>query len=189
MDAIQLLQQRVSHLKLQAPAPNAEALEIIMQAALRAPDHANLTPWEFIVCENEQLDILADWFTQSAIAHNKSAADIQRAGQLPLRAPMIIVALMRYQEHPKVPRVEQIGSTACAVMAMQMAAFAQGYGGVWRTGDYAHCEKVKQNFGLSANDEIIGYLYLGTPAADAGAKPKRPTERYFRHQLVINNEV
>ena len=187
MDALQLLQQRVSHPKLEAPAPNAEELDIIMQAALRAPDHGNITPWEFIICENEQRNVLGEWYTQSAIANDKSAAEIERAGQLPLRAPMIIVALMRYQEHPKVPRVEQIGSTACAVMAMQMAAFAQGYGGIWRTGDYAHCDIVKQAFGLGEEDEIIGYLYLGTPATDAGVKPKRPSEKYFSNQLPNNS--
>lgn len=51
--------------------------------------------------------------------------EIERSVQLPHRAPMIIVAIAKYIEHEKVPKVEQIASASCAVMAMQMAAVAQ----------------------------------------------------------------
>ena len=55
MEALQLLLNRSSQPKLTAPAPAEEALENIKQAALRAPDHGNLKPWRFIVCEGKGL--------------------------------------------------------------------------------------------------------------------------------------
>lgn len=77
------------------------------------------------------------------------------------------------------PHIEQFASASCAAMAMQMAAVAQGFQGMWRTGEYAHCEIVKEGLGVSADNEIVGFLYLGTPAQDAAPKPALEPEDYF----------
>ncbi|MBO1256227.1 NAD(P)H nitroreductase [Alteromonas sp. 5E99-2] len=162
MDALNLLLNRHSQPKLTAPAPSQEALNQILQAGDRAPDHAGLKPWELIVCQGEGLKKLGSIFEQSALKNNLPENDIKRAPLLPLRAPMVIVVIMRYQQHDKVPRVEQIASVACAVVSMQMAAVALGYQGMWRTGRYAHCSSVKNALVLQEKDEIVGFLYLGT---------------------------
>ncbi|MFT5676646.1 MAG: nitroreductase [Paraglaciecola sp.] len=181
MEALELLLTRGSQPRLQAPAPNPEALENIMQSALRAPDHACLRPWRFVVCQNKGLAKLGDIFEQAAIAANKSAVEIERAPQLPLRAPMVIVAIAKYTEHVKVPWIEQVASTSCAVSAMQMAALAQGYGGVWRTGSYARNESVKEAFELSEQDEIVGFLYLGTSIIKAKPKQAILSQDFFEN--------
>ena len=67
----------------------------------------------------------------------------------------------------------------CGVMAMQMAAVAQGFNGMWRTGGYAHCETVRNGLGLSEEDELVGFLYLGTPAFEPAPKPQRNSNDYF----------
>jgi len=179
MDALTLLLNRSSQPRLEAPAPSGDALENIMQAALRAPDHACLAPWRFIVCTGKGLDKLGALYEQSAIENEKSQKEIERAVQLPHRAPMVIVAIAKHVEHEKVPRVEQIASASCGVMAMQMAAVAQGFNGMWRTGGYAHCETVRNGLGLSEEDELVGFLYLGTPAFEPAPKPQRNSNDYF----------
>ena len=179
MDALELVINRRSQPRLTSPAPAGEALENIKRAALHAPDHAALKPWRFIVCEGKGLDKLGALFEQSAIDNDKTEREIQRAPQLPTRAPMIIVITTAYQEHEKVPHIEQFASASCAAMAMQMAAVAQGFQGMWRTGEYAHCEIVKEGLGVSADNEIVGFLYLGTPAQDAAPKPALEPEDYF----------
>ena len=57
MDALNLLLNRSSHPRLQAPAPEGEELTNIMQAALRAPDHACLSPWRFIAVSYTHLTL------------------------------------------------------------------------------------------------------------------------------------
>ncbi len=180
MDALTLLLTRRSQPRLSAPAPQGEALENIKLAALRTPDHASLTPWQFLVIEGKGLDQLGTLFEQSAIDNDKSEREIQRAPQLPVRAPMIIVVATNYQEHEKVPQVEQLGSAACATMAMQMAAVAQGFQGIWRTGAYAHCPVVKAGLGIAEENEIVGFLYLGTPVQEAPQKPVPETGEFFK---------
>ncbi len=181
MDALSLLLNRTSQPRLQAPAPKGEALENIKRAALRAPDHASLQPWQFIVCEGAGLIKLGSLFEQSAIDTDKSAKEIERAPQLPLRAPMVIIAIAKVEEHEKVPKIEQVSSTACAVMAMQMAAVAQGFQGIWRTGSYAQCDTVRKGLNLSEEDEIVGFLYLGTSAVDTPERKPHDISAFFQH--------
>lgn len=179
MQALELLLGRTSQPRLQAPAPQGESLENIMQAALRAPDHACLRPWRFIVCQNAGLQRLGTVFEDAAVASKMDDKGIQRASQLPLRAPMVIVCIAKYTQHDKVPWVEQVASASCATHAMQMAAVAQGFAGVWRTGSYAQNEHVKQAFNLAHEDEIVGFLYLGTAVTKPMAKPKVNSHDFF----------
>lgn len=179
MDALSLLLNRHSQARLTEPAPQGEVLENIKMAALKTPDHASLKPWHFIVCEGKGREKLGNIFEKSAIENDKSATEIERAPLLPLRAPMVVVAIAKYTEHEKVPRVEQVASTACAVMAMQMAAMAQGFNGIWRTGNYAHCALVKAELALAEEDEIVGFLYLGTPTHEALPRPTLKPDDYF----------
>lgn len=182
MDALSLLLNRMSLPRLTAPAPSGEALENIKNAALRAPDHGALTPWKFIVCEGAGLKKLGDIFERAAIETDMSERDIERAPQLPKRAPMVIIAICKFKEHPKVPWVEQVASTSCAVQAMQMAAVAQGFQGMWRTGSYATNEAVKTALYLEEQDEIVGFLYLGTPDCTPKTdRPRPPHEDFFEH--------
>ena len=61
-------------------------------------------------------------------------AAIEKATKAPFRAPLIITVIAHCTEETKVPRWEQVVSAGCAVQAMQMAALAQGFNGIWRTG-------------------------------------------------------
>ncbi len=173
MQAIDLLLSRSSQPRLEAPAPAGEALENIIQAGFRAPDHKCLSPWRFVVCQGEGLVRLGSIFKASAESKNADTKVIERAPQLPLRAPMVIVGICEYKHCDGVPRVEQIASAACALSAMQMAAVAQGFQGVWRTGAYAQDDFVKDAFGCSEHDEIMGFLYLGSSTLTPREKAKK----------------
>jgi len=178
MLALDLLLNRRSQPRLVAPAPAGDELDNILQAGFAVPDHHCLSPWRFIVCTNQGLKKLGDVFEQAAIENQKGPESVARAPQLPLRAPMVIVAMCDYKEHEKVPRVEQIASTACAVQSMQMAAVAQGFQGIWRTGWYAQDDHVKTALGCSEDDEILGFLYLGSTPLKAQKRSPRAIDNY-----------
>lgn len=186
MDAVTLLTTRYSSSRLTEPAPAGEALDIIKQAALQVPDHGHLRPWRFVVVQGRKaLDKLGDVFAEAAVEEDPSVTNelLERARQLPLRAPMIIVCIAKCVEHPKVPLHEQTQSAACAVMAMQQAAFALGFGGIWRTGAYTQYEFVKQAFALGEDDEIVGFLYLGTCGQELPVRPALAVNEFFSDYL------
>ena len=182
MDALQLLLNRHSNPRLNAPAPAGEQLETIFKAGLRAPDHAGLTPWEFIVFEGEQRALLGDILAKATEAKGEAADTIEGARKAPLRAPMVITVVAKVKEHDKVPRLEQELSAGCALMAMQMAAQALGFNGIWRTGWFAFDRGVHTDLGLSEQDQIVGFLYLGTAQNEIRNITQReiaPFVRYF----------
>ncbi|WIO73227.1 nitroreductase family protein [Porticoccaceae bacterium LTM1] len=181
MKALEVLHNRVSVPSLEAPAPEGEVLLNIQRAALRAADHRLLQPWRFLVIEGEGLDRLGELFVQSKTNPNEPMSEAERASWAakPHRAPMIIVAIASIHDDPKVPEVEQLISTGCAVQNMLNAAHAQGIGAMWRTGDFAYNEVVKTGLGLAENEQIVGFLYLGTPKGRLKPVPAVSPDQFF----------
>jgi len=170
MDALELLLERHSVARLTAPAPQGEVLDDILRAGLRAPDHGGLKPWRYLLVRGEGLFRLGELFAQAARSDGDNGPQLDKALNAPSRAPLVIVAIASPKAHDKVPEVEQLLSTGCGVHAMQMAAQAQGFNGIWRTGKWAYHPLVKQGLGLAPDEQIVGYLYLGTPEC---APPRR----------------
>lgn len=173
MDAITALHQRVSQSKLLAPAPDAGQLDVLIRAATRAADHGNLQPWRFLVIEAEGLTKLGELFSRVAATKKAdiSQTELDRFKSMPLRAPMIIVAIAKCQAHPKVPQVEQLIAAGAAAQNLINASFALGLGAIWRTGEMAYDDDIKQALGLitneTLNEQIVGFIYIGTAASSA----------------------
>ncbi len=165
MDALHVLKVRSSVAKLQAPGPTQEQSRQLIQAAIRAADHGNLKPWRFLFIEGEGLVSLGQVFARAS-ANAKAditQAELTRMESMPLRAPSILVVIAKCQEHPKVPQVEQLISAGAAAQNIINAAYAMGLGAIWRTGDMAYNPEVAGALGLSGEESLVGFIYLGTP--------------------------
>ncbi|PHM28629.1 NAD(P)H nitroreductase [Xenorhabdus budapestensis] len=174
MNALELLLNRRSVSRLIAPAPEGEALQHIFAAGMRAPDHGSLRPWHFIVMQGEGIDKFSCLLEKSAIDGVMGEDVVEKAKNAPYRAPMIITVIAKVVEHAKVPVWEQVVAAGCSVHAMQMAAVAQGFGGIWRSGSWTEDPTVRAGLGCEENDKIVGFLYLGTPELKAPTKGSTP---------------
>ena len=182
MQAIDLLLNRNSYPKLQDPAPKGEDRERIFQAALRAPDHAMLKPSRFLIIEGDRrktwaLDMADTMFTSNPLATDAEMTKVQNSLR---RAPLVIVAICKGIDHPKIPHIEQILSTGCAIHQMLLAAESLGFGGIWRTGPLAYDAGILKLMGLAPGESIVGYLYLGTPAGERKVLPALNTADFFK---------
>ncbi|EKT4468963.1 nitroreductase family protein [Pseudomonas putida] len=172
MEALDALLNRVSVPRLTDPAPNAAQREALFQAALRAPDHGQLRPWRFLTVEGQGREKLGELFAEALRKKgDASQAALDKARAMPMRAPLLIVVIARLQDHFKIPKSEQRLAAGCAAHGILIAAHAQGIGAVWRTGDMAFDAYVHQGLGLAENEELIGYLYVGTPATEPRTAP------------------
>ncbi|WP_397459377.1 NAD(P)H nitroreductase [Pseudomonas asplenii] len=180
MEALDNLLNRVSAPRLLDPAPTAAQREVLFRAAMRAPDHGQLQPWRFLTVEGgarEQLgQLLAEAVEQTAGEVSQAALD--KAHAMPLRAPLVVVVVARLQEHFKVPKSEQLLAAGCAAHGILLAAHAQGIGAVWRTGELSYSRHVAKGLGLSDDEEVIAFLYLGTPQNELRAAPKVELEKF-----------
>lgn len=181
MDALTALMTRTSQGALTEPAPSVEVLNHAFQAALRAPDHRLLRPWRYLVIEGEARQRLGEFFLQAGLQDNPALTEVeqQRLLKMPLRAPMIVVAITVAKDDPKVPLVEQILSTGAAVQNFLLAIHAQGFASMWRTGWVTEHAHILQKLGLTANESIAGFVYIGT----AATAPRQPT------MLVVSDFV
>ena len=69
------LLNRSSEPRLEAPAPDRETLNKAFACAARAPDHALLRPWRYLVVEGEGLEALGELFA-STCANNSDEREI-----------------------------------------------------------------------------------------------------------------
>jgi len=181
LDAIELLLTRQSCPRLAEPGPDKEQLNMILDAGARVPDHGGLAPWEFVIVQGDGLARLGQVFVDAAINNEANEAMQIKALSMPLRAPMVIVVVAKLVEHVKIPEFEQVIAAGCATMAMQQAAFASGLGAIWRTGSVAFDPKVNEGLGLMENDQIVGFLYIGTPVVKAPLKVSRQGSDFARY--------
>jgi nitroreductase len=178
MDALQLLLGRESALKLASPGPSQEALDVMFQSALRAPDHGRLRPWRFVVVPEDKRErfgeLMADCLRRQQ--PDASADMLQRERDKAMRAPVIVVVAAAVHRGHKIADIEQLVSAAAAAENIMLAANAQGFGAMWKTGAPAYDATVKRALGLDPDNDIVGFLYVGTqvgggsPAARPGVK-------------------
>lgn len=181
MNSIDLLLNRQSNPFLTSPAPKEEALDIILKAGMKAPDHGALTPWRFIIAEGKGLDKLSDIFSTAISDKTIDVNKIEKAKKMPYRAPMILIITTNYQKHEKVPEKEQLVAAGCAVHAMQMAAYAQGFGAMWRTGELSYNDIVKQSLNIETHEDIVGYLYIGSIKKELPQKSEKSYQAYTQY--------
>jgi nitroreductase len=177
VDALEAIFARRSIGRLQPPAPSAEDLDTILRAGAVAPDHNTLRPWKFVILEGAAKDafgvVLADAYRARAHAAGKDivAAKEEKERTKLGRAPLVVVVCAVNRDDDTIPFIEQYAAAAAASQNMLLAATALGYGSMWRTGDPAYDDDVKAALGLTKQDAIVGFLYLGTPHEGGGKEP------------------
>jgi len=166
---------------VRAPGPKPDELAQILQAAMRAPDHAKLRPWRFTLIRGEALRRFTDLALDVIKRHQNVPPEKEAATRDWLSRVPLLVA-MAYQVshgHPKVPEQEQTLSMGCAAMNMLNAASMLGYGAFWSTGLGCYLEEVQQALGFDPLDHhMVGYLAIGTPACEI-PKVERPDPAQF----------
>lgn len=174
---LELLETRrsASAKAMAGPGPDKRELERLLTIAARVPDHGKLTPWRFIVFENEARErageVLAARYHQLHPSHGDETLAQQR--QMFTRAPCVVaVVSSTIADHPKIPEWEQVMSAGAVCQNLVIAATAMGYGAQWITGWFAFDAEVLKAFGLSDGERIAGYIYLGTPTEAQADRPR-----------------
>lgn len=167
---------RVSPARLGEPGPGRPALDRILAAGLRAPDHGQLRPWRFLIIRGEARSRLGELLAQSLRRRNPDASDmsVEAERSKGMRAPLIIVVAATPRDTQRIPAVEQVLSAGAAVQNMLIAAHALGYGGFWRTGPAAYDRRFAEALGLADNDAVAGFIYIGNIVTPGKAKYPDP---------------
>jgi len=182
---IEMLLSRQSHWPLVEPGPSDAELNLIFDAALRAPDHGRLRPWRFALIRGEARDALADLLVDVAAARapDEPRAAHEHRRQKAYAAPVIIVVGAAIAAGTGVPESEQILSAGAAAMNMLNAIHALGYGGFWATGIDAYDANLRAALDFEPSDRLLGFLFVGTPRSRERAALRPPAANHVREWL------
>lgn len=158
---------------LRAPAPDRAALEPLLTAAVRVPDHGKLEPWRLVVVEGAALTRLAGMAKAHAerigLPEEQAAKGIGQFSQSPLCVAVIGVP----RPTDKVPAIEQTLSVGCVCYGLVNAALAAGWGASWLTGWVAHdAAFTRQAFDLAEGEWVAGLVHIGTEGAEPPERPR-----------------
>lgn len=154
------------------PGPNDEQLALMAEAALRAPDHAELVPYRFKLVRGAAKQGMAALFADAAREAGKgeegAALDAERA----LKPPVTVAVVARIDlGHPQVPAHEQWAALGGALANFLTAAHALGFGGKMLSGAKVRNPAIAAAF-CEPGETLLGWIALGTPARKA-AGPSR----------------
>jgi nitroreductase len=157
------------------PVPRA-LIEIILSAAVQAPNHYKVRPWRFVVMAGTGRERLGEAMARSTRAAKPEATEeeLQKDREKPLRAPVVIAVAVDMPALAKVKEIENVCATAAAVQNLLLAAHALGLAAIWRTGPSATDPAIKQFFGWEADQYLIGFVYIGYPQSEL-TPPTRPS--------------
>lgn len=159
--------------KVTEPGPDDAAIRRLLAAAAAAPDHGLHRPWRFVVLRGAARARLGDAFADALRARRPDCdeAALKADRSKPLRAPVLIAVVSAPVPSPKAPEWEQLASAAAATQNLLLAAHAEGWGAMWRTGWFTEAEQVRAELALAAHERCVGLVYLGTPSAEPAPRP------------------
>lgn len=148
---------------LDEPAPSAAQLALMVQAALRAPDHGGLVPFRFSVVAGPSRLALADLFERVARDDGKPAESLALERERALRAPMSVAVIARIDHgHPLAPAHEQWVAVGGAISNFLTAAHGLGYAGKILSGHKVRAPAIISAF-CAPGETLVGWVSLGTP--------------------------
>ncbi len=169
-EALNLLKNRRSVVakSLGSPGPTEDQLKEILQIGTRVPDHGKLAPWRFVIFEGNARQEFGAKLAE-VFERDEPKADADRvafeAGRF-MRAPTVVAVVSSPSRERPIPLWEQHLSAAAVCQNMLIASTAMGFGAQWLTEWYAYHTEITDFLGLQEDEQIAGFIYIGTTQAD-----------------------
>ena len=161
-------------LQLSEPGPSRSELEEILTLAVRVPDHGKLAPWRFVVIQGEERNRLGEACLARALTKTPNLNEDQQKIERErfLRAPVIIGVVSKAAPHFKIPEWEQRLSAGALCLNLMMSVNAHGYVANWLTEWLAFDTEIWPEFGVSADEQIAGFIYVGSTVFPPVERPR-----------------
>lgn len=157
---------------LAGPVPDKAAIEVLLTAAARTPDHGKLEPWRFIVLEKKALLRLAGLIPDRGAILGIEPEKITKAIDQYAKADLAIAVVSSPKPSEKIPQIEQVYSAGAVCLSLLNAALAAGWGANWLSGWASHDRTfITEGLGLTGDETIAGFIHIGT---ETSTPPDRP---------------
>ena len=170
-ETIDLLLNRRSLLagNLVPPGPSEIELDTILRCGSRVPDHKGLNPWRIHVVDRTNQDKLHAKLPE---LHEGDPASLEKTNSKQAKTAPLLLIVSSKIESDKAPRSEQILSGAAVCQNIIVASAALGYRSQWLTEWFAYNNKVKALIGIPEQEDIIGFIYIGSEQEPPRERPR-----------------
>lgn len=162
------LRRSISKRGFVEPGPDPSTLNDLLTVAARVPDHRRLAPWRFLVFEG---DARAAFNSRAVKIQKQETPDATEAmladtASYFSRAPVVVAVISSPDVSHKTPVWEQELSCGAVCLNLLLAANASGWAGCWLTEWIAFSPGIKALLGLTEDERVAGFIYLGTAKED-----------------------
>ena len=142
-----------------------EVIQELLELAIWAPTHGRTEPWAFFVYSGQSLrdfgKMHAEIYWNNTPDDKRNIATYEKLLQVVDKPSHLIVAAMKKGSNQKIPVLEEIAAASAAIQNILLGAAALGIASMWSTSGMTHLPPLRQQLGLSADDLVLGLLYLG----------------------------
>lgn len=159
------------------PIPD-ELIHKLLNDAAWAPYHSAEEPWRFVLFSDDGRIT----FTKAVLA-TYTEDELEKYGETARQdycenAAVHLIVIAKAQSHP---REAEDALLACAgfIQNLQLLAWQQGIGIVWKTGEYNEDLRFHSAVGVQPGEKVAGTLHMGyyRPEQLPKPRPRRQTEQ------------
>lgn len=174
-DLFTALQERRTHKRFLARPVSRRALEVLLEAAVLAPNHKMTEPWSFVVLGESARRRYGEIRANAKLGANEDRKPDKRAKIVDeiARIPAIIAVKMRVDDND-VRREEDYAATFMAVQNLLLAATGVGLATKVNTGSILDDDELRRLVGAKRNERVVALLNAGYPAEYRDAKRRTP---------------
>ncbi|MEJ8755882.1 nitroreductase [Pontibacter sp. H259] len=144
--------------------PDAQ-INQLLELADWAPTHGHTEPWRFKVYTGDKVSKFckshAELYKQETPEDKYLPEKYDKLRYMGDKASHILVAYMHRGDLPKIPILEEIAATSCAIQNLLLGATALNIASYWGSGGMAYHPAMKEMLQLREEDIVLGILYLG----------------------------
>ena len=155
--------------QLGEPGPDAVALQRMLEAAVRVPDHGKRVPFRFLRITGDARHALGERLAARSLERDPNAGDaaVEKDRNRFSHAPLVIAVIAKQGPDEKIPASERFSAASCVCFALLQAAQACGFGAQWLTGWPAYDADILALLGVEEEERMVGFIHIGTPKLDA----------------------
>jgi nitroreductase len=154
------------------PGPSETEINELLEIASRVPDHGKLGPWRFLIFDGNSRQKFGELLRKQFAKTNPDSneAILEREYTRFMRAPTIIGVISKVDPASRIPEWEQVLSSGAVCQNLLVGASLMGFAAQWLTEWYAYDEVIAKSLGLTENERVSGFIYIGSAR-------EKPTER------------
>ncbi|EUJ26364.1 nitroreductase [Listeria floridensis FSL S10-1187] len=179
------MRERRTYKQISAIPIERELVESLVETASFAPFHSKVEPWQVRIIETDEQKERYIEATLSA-SHKTDEAELAKVREKVMQkitaAPVVlIVSTMLFGNEKK--DFESLAATSAFIQNLQLIAWENEIGMVWRTPGWMFDSVFSEALGLPEDERLIGILPLSKRGMGVpDAKPRRKLEDYL-HDL------